>query len=491
MNFKKTRALAAALSLSALGATALAVTAPVEAASPGLNGRIVYSGDGDIYSIAPDGSDERRLASLSGDDGYPSVSPDGSKVAYVSHNPTPQVRVVNMDGTGDRALTDPLTEGANGFPTWSPDGSQIAFVSHRNQGAYEIWVMDADGSDQRFLTNGYIPEWSATGFITFEYPTSTGIQVFTVDADGLNRRQLTTNTGRTPTVSPDGTRIAYERGAQIWVMNADGSGAHQISATVGGWPRFSPDGTKVVIRTSDDRLAVLDVDGDRTQFIDPAIRPVYTPTWAPIPTAPPADTTPPGITITSPAAGATYEVGAAVTADYACADAVGVSTCLGSVPDGSPIDTATPGEFVFRVTATDGAGNSSAEERTYRVVDPIPPTPAYTFGGFGEPVEDDVVNHVKAGRTIPVRWTIHHADGSPVAEAESFLRLSSQSSSAACAGQPAEAVEEAAGGSGLQYLGSGTWQYNWTTPKTYTGQCRTMRLELADGSIHTAVFQFG
>lgn len=54
-----------------------------------------------------------------------------------------------------------------------------------------------------------------------------------------------------------------------------------------------------------------------------------------------------------------------------------------------------------------------------------------------------------------------------------------------------DAIETYAGGSGLQYLGAGNWQFNWKVPKSYPGQCRVLRLDLADGAtLYTAVFQF-
>jgi hypothetical protein len=57
-------------------------------------------------------------------------------------------------------------------------------------------------------------------------------------------------------------------------------------------------------------------------------------------------------------------------------------------------------------------------------------------------------------------------------------------------GLPEDAIEDYSGASGLQYLGDGDWQFNWKTPKSYAGQCRTMTLTLSDGSTHTASFSF-
>ena len=80
------------------------------------------------------------------------------------------------------------------------------------------------------------------------------------------------------------------------------------------------------------------------------------------------DRTPPTITVTTPPSGASYQVGAVVSADFACVDAgVGGGSCVGTVADGLPIDTATPGTKTLRVTATDELGNTTLVDRTYTV----------------------------------------------------------------------------------------------------------------------------
>ena len=63
---------------------------------------------------------------------------------------------MNADGSGQRRLT--RTPGHDGFPAWSPDGRKIAFLSIRD-GKGEVYVVDADGSQQRNLTHnsGRIP----------------------------------------------------------------------------------------------------------------------------------------------------------------------------------------------------------------------------------------------------------------------------------------------------------------------------------------------
>jgi hypothetical protein len=101
-----------------------------------------------------------------------------------------------------------------------------------------------------------------------------------------------------------------------------------------------------------------------------------------------------------------------------------------------------------------------------------------TIGDFSSPVDmPPVVNSAKLGQTIPVKWHLSNVSGD-VADANSFVGI--QSYSVSCnefVGDPLDAIPEtSAGGSDLQYKGNGDWQYNWKTPKTYTGSnaCRNM-----------------
>lgn len=87
------------------------------------------------------------------------------------------------------------------------------------------------------------------------------------------------------------------------------------------------------------------------------------------------DTDGPSIVVNTPAPGAVYGVGELVAADYSCSDAEsGIATCVGSVPDGARIDTATPGEKTFTVNATDNAGNPASKSVSYSVADRNAPT---------------------------------------------------------------------------------------------------------------------
>jgi hypothetical protein len=139
------------------------------------------------------------------------------------------------------------------------------------------------------------------------------------------------------------------------------------------------------------------------------------------------------------------------------------------------------------INAGDGANENGSESYT---IDLSGAQYCLGFGGFFAPIDNDAVNSAKAGQTIPTKWRLTTADGTPVSDPASFVSLSSQSAGGECGGAPDDAIEDYSGNSGLQYLGDGNWQFNWKTPKSYAGQCRTMTLTLSDGTTHSASFMF-
>ena len=98
----------------------------------------------------------------SGNGNNPSWSPDGTKIAYVSDvSGDLEVWVMNADGTNQVNLT--ANAAMDGWPAWSPTGSQIVFSSDRT-GTFDIHVMRADGTDVQRLTDAsgtdLWPSWS-------------------------------------------------------------------------------------------------------------------------------------------------------------------------------------------------------------------------------------------------------------------------------------------------------------------------------------------
>src|SRR5215469_140744 len=157
------------------------------------------------------------------------------------------VYTINPDGTGRRQLTHVSAAQAAGNPDWSPDGAKIVYISNQT-GDYRIWVMNADGSAQRRLTNdpGFAdlkPAWSPDGArIVFSRCDDhlgfiAGCDLDVMNAAGTGMRRLAGGhwTYVRGEYSPDGRHIvvAADRGgflSALWVMRADGTRLHRITA---------------------------------------------------------------------------------------------------------------------------------------------------------------------------------------------------------------------------------------------------------------------
>ena len=175
--------------------------------------------------------------------------------------------------------------------------AQIAFSSNRD-GNHEIYVMDADGTNQRRLTNNpasdYSPSWSPDGkrmaFVSRRdghvhpidgWRTS---EIYVMDADGNNQQRLTDNDfyDTHPSWSPDGERIAFisrraghfigEFGlsSEIYVMDADGKNTRRLTNNrkTDVSPSWSSDGKRIVFssyRDGNAEIYVMDNDGGNQQ----------------------------------------------------------------------------------------------------------------------------------------------------------------------------------------------------------------------------------
>jgi Tol biopolymer transport system component len=134
---------------------------------------------------ATDGANPTNLTQGWGSGNSPCWSPDGSKIAFDSlkaGNGYRDIYIMNSNGLGKIRLTTTLAnDSANDLdPCWSPDGSKIAFTSMRD-GNHEIYVMNADGTEQTNLTNnpGAIdnqPSWGLGSQIpqNYEFVTKWG-----------------------------------------------------------------------------------------------------------------------------------------------------------------------------------------------------------------------------------------------------------------------------------------------------------------------------
>ncbi len=251
-----------------------------------------------------------------------------------------EIWTIHSDGTNRRVLTN-SPDLLKGWPTWSPDGTEIAFATHEGIGT--LYLMDAEGSNLTVLKKDYDsstrPAWSPDGkkiayggtlfIMIFDIRTgkveavrvpahhlsgstirdvawspdghqfafaakiidqagnSQARDVYVINIDGTGLQQLTQHRAEdnAPAWSPDGQKIAFvsyrnviEGG--IFLMNADGSNIEELTSSGEDYPSWSSDGTQLACtahRGTNVHIGIMNVNGNDLKLITEG----YYPSWQP------------------------------------------------------------------------------------------------------------------------------------------------------------------------------------------------------------------
>jgi Tol biopolymer transport system component len=265
-------------------------------------------GDFELYTMNGTGGGLRQLTSNTWPDHAPSLSPDGTRIAYVSQpagvDSRPRICVMNEDGSAPVLITSDSIFAWG--PSWSGDGSRIAYTRFVEGGGGEIHTMKPDGSDDRCLTLGFDlaamdPAWSPDGsriaFTARLGKTEEGTRIFLMNADGtvLGRLTMDPFTEDHPSWSPDGAWITYavEMGSESGVgkVRSDGTGRTFPFLREGfnGYPSWSPDGTRLAFTATfggNTDIYTMQPDGTgRSRLTDDTGTDRH-PSWGPVAAAP-------------------------------------------------------------------------------------------------------------------------------------------------------------------------------------------------------------
>jgi TolB protein len=212
----------------------------------------------DIFTANPDGTDLKQLSTTPGYDAEAVISADGKKIVFTSiRNGDLDIYTMDADGSNVKQLTHEL--GYDGGPAFSPDGKLIVYRAHhprteREIDDYkellkqnlirptylEIWLMNADGSDKRQMT-----DLGAASFAPAFYPDgkriifssnvgSTGgmgnFELYSIDLEGKNLERITYTEGFDgfPMFSPSGQKL-------VWISGRNAKVAHETNVFIADW----------------------------------------------------------------------------------------------------------------------------------------------------------------------------------------------------------------------------------------------------------------
>ena len=213
----------------------------------------------DIYTANPDGTGTERLTSYGVYTAEGTLAPDGKTIVFTSlKDGDLDIYTMNVDGSNVRRLTH--TPGYDGGPFFSPDGKRIVYRAYHptdstelaqyedllhqsivRPNKMEIWVMNADGSDQHQITHlggaNFAPFFTPDGrkiifSSNYRNPHSGEFDLYLVNDDGSGLEQVTTAAGFDgfPQFSPDGRQL-------VWASSRNATGEHQLDLFIADWRR--------------------------------------------------------------------------------------------------------------------------------------------------------------------------------------------------------------------------------------------------------------
>ena len=211
---------------------------------------------------------QKNITNNPDQDSNPLWSSKGDKISWlskgVSVESATQLYIMSDDGSNKESITVGNNR-ISGNASWSPDDNKFVLGLNNESTGSLIYTMDINGSNRALAAPllSIFPDWSkAVNKIAFTYGKTgpqdeniTGIAV--IKPDGSNRTDLTSNTTDFfPNWSPDGSKIAFTRfisgNFDLYVIDANGSNLRQLTNTTNEQetkPQWSPDSSKIIFQS--------------------------------------------------------------------------------------------------------------------------------------------------------------------------------------------------------------------------------------------------
>ena len=207
-----------------------------------------------------------------------------------------QIYTIHSDSSGLAQLGDGQYDDQS--PSWSSDGAKLVFSRRLTPDTTAIYIMNANGSGATLVTKAAGLEWLPTlspdgSRIAFQFIGDGQISVYGVNLDGSGLAKLADSVGYAdrPTWAPDGSRILYSSTrtgvSQLYAMNSDGGDKMLVPTPTAQAmaPMYSPDGTRITYVGQDadgtKRIHIMNGDGTGDSTITDGSTLVFQPAWSP------------------------------------------------------------------------------------------------------------------------------------------------------------------------------------------------------------------
>jgi Tol biopolymer transport system component len=231
------------MSFSRFGFSLTVVFLSAGCVSDQLKGTIAFQsnrdGNFEIYTMSPDGGNQRRLTKSPSNDISPCWSPGGSTIAFASdRDGNWEIYTVLPDGSDLRRLTH--GEGSNTAPAWSRDGSFLLFISTRDAIQGEVYRMKPDGTGtERITTHPSVKDSPLptrdenTILVTLNTGGRQRIAAYSISRGTFLDLTPAGCNSLNPKLSPDGSKILFvsdmDGTVNLYSMPVGGGAAEQLT----------------------------------------------------------------------------------------------------------------------------------------------------------------------------------------------------------------------------------------------------------------------